>query len=99
MTLPLSAYRKVFDTFILESFPDIEYLEVEKISFPFTTNLGIRVNFHLRPGLTSTLSCNQLLELLRIEVGELVKYLGGKIAVDMYIIFKGEVLCNNLFGY
>lgn len=101
MTLPLSSYQKIFDSFILGSFPDIKYLEVNSLPHLYHPKAGIQVIFYLRPlnELTSSLSCNELLEVLRVEVGELLKYLGSKIMVDMSIYSGEQFLCRNLFGY
>jgi len=94
MKLPLSSYQKLFDSFLLDEFPEIQSISLNK-SGPII----IHAKVYLKPAdeQTGMISCNQLMRKLIERMKELSQYLGGGFLCSLDIYFEGELLCHDVF--
>lgn len=49
MQTPIASYQKIYDQFLIGEFPEIDYIEVKKPSFPFTIFSSIKCDVYLKP--------------------------------------------------
>jgi hypothetical protein len=94
MKLPLSSYQKLFDSFLLNEFPEIQSIQVDK-SGPII----FIVRVYLKPAeeQTGMISCKFLMNALTKRMIELSQYLGGGVLCSLDIYFEGELLCHDIF--
>lgn len=101
MKIQLSSYQKLFDSFLLKDFPEIERIEVMEPDFPFSIIMGIKINFYLKPAdqIGNMVSYTHLLRKLKERIEELSAYMGEKIVVDMHIYFEGERVAYDIINW
>lgn len=94
MKLPLSSYQKLFDSFLLDEFP-----EIQSISFDKSGPIIIHAKVYLKPAdeQTGMISCVRLMQNIETRMKELSRYLGGGILCSLDIYFEGEILCHDVF--
>ena len=94
MKFPLSTYQKLFDSFLLEQFPEIQSIEVDKLG-----PIIFLVKVYLKPAdeQTGMISCNHLMRNLTERMKELSQYIGGGVLCSLDIYFEGELLCHDIF--
>ena len=95
MKIPPSSYQKLFDSILLEEFPEIDNIWVGK-----NWALGIiTVKVYLKPAdeQTGMISCHHLMRKLMTRMTELSQYFGGGGVCSLDIYFEDELLCHDAF--
>lgn len=94
MKFPLSTYQKLFDSFLLEQFPEIQSIEVDKLGPIIFT-----VKVYLKPAdeQTGMISCVRLMQNIETRMKELSKYIGSGGLCSLDIYFEGVLLCHDTF--
>ena len=94
MKIPPSSYQKLFDVILLEQFPEIEFIKVDKLG-----PIIISVKVYLKPASEQKgmISCKYLMKNLETRMIELSKYFGGGVLCTLDIYFEGELLCHDVF--
>ena len=98
MQTPIASYQKIYDQFLIGEFPEIDYIEVKKPSFPFTIFSSIKCDVYLKPAdqIESMVSCQHLLRQLQRRMKELNRYLGDRRNIEVNIYFEGELLSHDV---
>ena len=94
MKVPLSSYQKLFNSILLDEFPEIESIWLEKLG-----PVIIFAKVYLKPAeeQTGMVSCKFLMNALTTRMSELSQYLGGGVLCSLDIYFEGELLCHDVF--
>ena len=94
MKVPLSSYQKLFNSLLLDEFPEIQSIQFDKLG-----PIIFLCKVYLKPAdeQTGMISCVRLMQNIETRMKELSQYLGGGVLCSLDIYFEGEILCHDVF--